>query len=444
MSTETLEVLVPERGRPDLLARCLDALETALAGLEVPATCRVLVNGHPESDYAELRHRHPRIDWRFERRPLGFHGAISALLAAARGDWVFLLNSDMRLASDALAHCWRWRGPGVFAVAAQIEFADPHRRREETGYTAGVVSADGSLELHDLLPPDVAVRGSVYAGGGASLFLRALLVDVLADSRCYAPFYFEDADWALQAWARGYATLYCPAARATHEHRATIGRYYDADEIARVIRRNLDHFRFRYGDLFGARRRSDGLAARLAHLGRHLSGGHRRARTRVLASTMLPDPRWLAQRIHPEPPRRHRERALALLVAHRPLPELALADPQGALSAWLNRQTAESDLIVLEPAGTGARRMHPLDAGCRAVHPVGAGDFRVDLAAAAALRHELRRLRDRHEVAAVWLTTPELREVVAGQVAAPHVLPWKIAANDVGVTGQAEMPRETA
>lgn len=282
--TTGVSILIPERGRPDLLDGTLLAARSALKALSEPNELRVLVNGAPESDYAALRARYPDVHWAFVPHALGFHGAIQLLLAAAKYPWVYLLNSDMRPAANALSEILPWRAPGVFAIASQIHLADTSRRREETGYTVPVINAQGQLELHDLVAPDDQVRTHVYAGGGASLFRADLLRRYLGRSRAYAPFYFEDADWSMQAWADGHSVLYCPRSQALHEHRATISRYYTPEEIDQVIRRNLGHFRWRYGDLFGAPRHGNSLSERAASLLRAADPEHRQARARALAS----------------------------------------------------------------------------------------------------------------------------------------------------------------
>ena len=401
MSAAELEILVPERGRPDLLADTLDAAERALAATPARARCRVLVNGHPSSAYGGLRARFERVDWSFEPRALGFHGAIAALIRRSSAEWVFLLNSDMRLAPDAIAQCWAWRSPDVVAVAAQLEFADSARRREETGYTAGVVSADGDLELHDLVPPDEAVRGTVYAGGGASLFRRDVLAGVLALSEAYAPFYFEDADWSMQAWAAGYRTLFCPAARAIHVQRATIGRYHEAAEIERVVRRNLGHFRHRYGDLFGANRGDVRDPDWLERLARVASAEHRLARRRVRSSGAMPDPRWIP---HQRYPHRDLSRAgfqRALVCAHRPLRELLRTN--GPRAGWIGELASRWDVELVEPEeGDRASIGEPTDCWFRAIHPV----------ARAAFRDAIERLRRVRTFDRIYVTDASLAALV--------------------------------
>jgi GT2 family glycosyltransferase len=248
---EGLSVLVPERGRADLLAITLLHLRIAREELDAQCEALVLVNGSCATDYAGLQDQYPDVDFLFEAKPLGYGAAIEQMVRHARFAWVYLLNSDMSLNPDALAHVWRWRGERVFAVASQIFFADPTRRREETGWCVPAINKTAQVELHDRLPiPDDQVRGTLYAGGGSSLMQKALLQRFMKNTSAYAPFYFEDADWGMQAWASGFDVLFCPQSIGVHFHRGTISRYYKAAQIDAIVQRNLRLWRLRYGDRF--------------------------------------------------------------------------------------------------------------------------------------------------------------------------------------------------
>ncbi len=251
-ATDGVAILIPERGTPALLAACLDSVAAACAGVVEPVAVVVVVNGCERAAYDALVARHGAVRWTFEPRPLGFGGAIARGLALVGHDWVYLLNSDMTLDPGALAALLPLRDARTFAVASQIFLADPARRREETGWTDFRI--EGRVTQHyDRTPEGDAVRGHLYAGGGASLFRTALLRRYAARTRAYAPFYFEDADWGVQAAREGLAVKFCPASRAWHRHRATIGRCYEPAEIARIVRRNELLFEARHG--FGGRAR---------------------------------------------------------------------------------------------------------------------------------------------------------------------------------------------
>lgn len=368
---EPFAVLIPERGRPDLLGRTLRALATSRAEIDIANHVHILVNGTPPAHYQLLARENPDVEWFFHPRPLGFHGAISHLIETTDAPWVYLLNSDMQLESHALAELLPWRSDDVFAIASQIEFADRERRREETGWTCPVRTSEGQLELHDLLPPDETVRGSLYAGGGASLFQTSMLRRYLRRSRMYAPFYFEDADWAVQAWAEGASVLFCPSSRAVHVHRGTIGRFVRPRKVQRIVRRNLQHFRWRYGDALNARRWDGCMASRLGAVWRMLGREHRLARRTVTQSPVRDCLEYVSHKRYPHAQKRRRSRPRVMLVS----PFSVLPPAHGGARRIVELARVTSDriewILLHDEAAVRPQRASTDDGIFREIHPVG-------------------------------------------------------------------------
>ena len=240
-----VSVIIPERANALLLEETLDSVAPALTEVREPAEVIVVVNGSGPAAYGSLQLRFPSVRWIFVDRPLSFSAAVKQGLAAARFGWVYLLNNDMVLDRFALREVLRWRAPHVFAVASQIFIKDPGRRREETGWGLFRIH-DGFIELFDATPEDqTTTRGALYAGGGSSLFQKCLLVRIISNRDPYCPFYWEDAEWGIEAWKRGFEVLFCPASRAWHSHRATIASFYSAEEVRRIFDRNACQFQLR-------------------------------------------------------------------------------------------------------------------------------------------------------------------------------------------------------
>jgi GT2 family glycosyltransferase len=216
----------------------LDHLQPALASLVEPWEIIVVVNGAPAADYRKLRDGNQKVRWQFHPAPAGFSGAIALGLTVARFGGIYLHNSDMVLEPEALTTLMPWRAPSVFAIASQIFFDDPAKRREETGWS-DLRLRSGRSEMHERTPEaDGLVRGGLYASGGSSLYDAELLRRFAANTWSYSPFYFEDADWGVQAWRNGLEVLFHPGSVAWHRHRATVSRLYASDEIERIFARN--------------------------------------------------------------------------------------------------------------------------------------------------------------------------------------------------------------
>jgi GT2 family glycosyltransferase len=242
--TPGISVVIPERANKHLLRGCLQSLQEACARFEEPVQTIVVVSEAQREMYEDLILDF-QADWIFRSEPLWFVEAVALGLAAAIHDWVYLLNNDMVLDSMALCEVVKWRSPAVFAIASQIYFQDSTRRREETGLTA-IRNAGGLLEILDLPPEDNdRICTHTYAGGGSSLFQRRLLIDFIAKTNAYEPFYWEDVEWSVLAWRNGFEVLFCPRSKVWHFHRSTNVKFFSREEIDRIFRRNGLRFQLR-------------------------------------------------------------------------------------------------------------------------------------------------------------------------------------------------------
>jgi len=239
-----ISVIIPERANPALLEECIESVMQASREITEPVEVIVVVNGSSRALYEQLCSNYRSVRWVFFENPLWFSGAVHEGLQVARYDWVYLLNSDMTVDPHAISELVPWRAPHVFAIASQISFKDPARRREETGWTRFRESG-GMPEIFDAPPEDELVRGTFYAGGGASLFQKALLKRIATIADIYNPFYWEDVEWGTVAWRCGFESLFCPKSRVWHHHRATNRLFFSESEIERIFRRNMVKYELR-------------------------------------------------------------------------------------------------------------------------------------------------------------------------------------------------------
>jgi glycosyltransferase involved in cell wall biosynthesis len=291
-------------------------------------------------------------------------------------------------------------------------------------------------------------RGSFYAGGGSSLFRTQLLKEFVRDSRGYSPFYWEDADWGARAWAEGLECLFVPASRAVHEHRGTIKRRFNENEIARIVSRNELLFELRnYLSSLGGIRAIAHLASQVAATRRDLRSvavalGVAKVRARANAAKRSGfsfaeviqkyyAPRWRSSRptvlwVTPFavcPPSHGGARRIVELARRlgRDVNLLLLSD-EGLSYAHTDEQQFAPFLAV-----------HVLQARKDMSGP-GAQDLRMRMYAHAppALRSELRRLQQQYSVDLVQVEFMETARLVEERV---NDIPFVASLHDVYVDG---------
>jgi GT2 family glycosyltransferase len=131
--------------------------------------------------------------------------------------------------------------PTVFAATSQISFADPLRRREETGKTRAEFERGFFRLWHDDILPEDETQQAIavsWAGGGSSAFDRRKLRSLGGFDSLYHPFYVEDVDLSVQAAKRGWKSVLAPKSRVVHKHRGTSRPKFGDDFVDVTTRRN--------------------------------------------------------------------------------------------------------------------------------------------------------------------------------------------------------------
>src|SRR5215218_4633794 len=223
MTHVPLSVVIVSWNGMHQLPECLNALLPQLP----PAAEVILVdNGSTDGTPAWARATHPALRLIALRENLGFAGGVNAVLRAAQGDLLLLINDDAFVEPGfvaALLDVMAQR-PDVGAAGAVLLFA----HQPEVVASAGIRVRRDWLAL-DLwagrraadLPNDP--QPIMGASGGAALYRRALLEDVGLMNPDFFN-YLEDVDLAWRALLRGWRSVAAPQARARHVYSATAGQ----------------------------------------------------------------------------------------------------------------------------------------------------------------------------------------------------------------------------
>lgn len=245
-----VSIVIPAYGEPDLVARCLVALQLELNARG--AIDEVLVvddgsgdgSGSGSGDGALVRELQPRFPRaRFVTRPEngGFALALATGIEAARHPLVLALNSDVVVRIGALGPLVAaLEDDGVFAAVPRVLLDGDERRVEswvEFVVDDELVRFDQPCLTRRARAPRTD-RDVAFAVGGACLLRKREFLELGGFDPLFEPFYFEDADLGLRAWRAGKRTRLVVASVVEHRHRGTIGKVADERWVRAAIERN--------------------------------------------------------------------------------------------------------------------------------------------------------------------------------------------------------------
>lgn len=163
---------------------------------------------------------------------LGFAKTVNDGVAAATGDVLVLLNTDVVPQKDLLSHALpHFKNPEVFAVSFN---------EGKYGYARGIFYR-GLIEFRGE-KADYRVHESFWASGGSAAFDRKKWNELGGLDTIYSPFYWEDTDISYRAQMRGWKILWEPKAKVSHEHQATTKKSWTKKRVWVVERNQLIFF----------------------------------------------------------------------------------------------------------------------------------------------------------------------------------------------------------
>lgn len=221
-----ISVLVVNYRKRNLLGRCLDAVEAALA--LVPGFSELIVidngSGDGSADFVSARHPDARLVELVENE--GFAPAVVRGTELARGEWLVLVNDDAFIEPNCLARLLAAgeSDPTVGIVTGQVRFADdPH-----TINTAGLEIDNLAISYDRLAGCYVGSSSAeepieVFGASACVAMYRLSMLRAIGgfDASFFA--YMEDADVAWRARMAGWRCLYEPRAVAFHYGSTTLG-----------------------------------------------------------------------------------------------------------------------------------------------------------------------------------------------------------------------------
>ncbi len=218
-----VSVVVPVHNKYSVTRRCLAAL--AYAPTRVPFELIVVDDGSSDGTAEALAQEAPGVQVIRHDYARGFNQACHSGVAAARAEFVVLLNNDTepccRWLEELLEPFRRWSDTGM--TGSQLIY--PDGRLQEAG---GIVWGNGEPWNYgrgrNPHHPGVAYTRQVDYVSGAALAIRREFWNQLGGfSPEFSPAYYEDTDLAFKVRQAGLVVRYAPLSRVIHHEGLSCG-----------------------------------------------------------------------------------------------------------------------------------------------------------------------------------------------------------------------------
>ncbi len=230
-----ISAVIPTLGGAARLARNLPSV---VASLREAGDSEVVVVNDGGPPLGEL----PEAVRVIRRQETGGYGvAVGDGVREARGQYLLILNDDVRLEHDCVGRLMKcFPDSTLFAVVPAIR--SPLSRCDDEGGKRGVWRA-GFIEIEDVAASDT--QPALYPVGCCVLCRREEFLRLGGFADVYAPFFFEDVELGFRAWRRGLEVRHVPEAIAHHEGSATLGERHSKEYRAEISFRNRVLFHLR-------------------------------------------------------------------------------------------------------------------------------------------------------------------------------------------------------
>jgi GT2 family glycosyltransferase len=246
--TTPVSILIPFRDEPQLLRTCVDSVLATVRGVHARCELVLIDNGSTDPEILTLLERYsadPDIVVISDPRPFNWAELNNAGVAAASGEVLVFLNNDIeaRQAGWLWPLCGRVLTPDVAAAGARLVY--PDGRLQHCGLVVGLGGAAGHV-LAGLAPDSpgylhmAASARECSAVTGACLATRREVFDLLGGFDEALGVNLNDVDYCLRAAAKGYRTLYEPAAELVHHESPSRGTAGGVGDVARFVERWKD------------------------------------------------------------------------------------------------------------------------------------------------------------------------------------------------------------
>lgn len=228
-----VSIIIPNYNGAKLLRKNLPKV------LEMTKDCEVILVDDASTDESvkEVKSTEQRgkIKLIENEKNLGFSSTVNRGVKEAKGDFVFLLNSDAVPEKDFLTPLLsHFKDPKIFAVGCLQKSS---QWKGKKGHGRSVGKFEKGFLVHG--PGSMDKKNTLWVFGGAGIFRKSIWQTLGGMDILYNPFYWEDIDLSYRALKAGFKLVFEPESVVVHrQEKGAIRSMYSQENIKAIAYRN--------------------------------------------------------------------------------------------------------------------------------------------------------------------------------------------------------------
>jgi GT2 family glycosyltransferase len=224
----TVSIVIPNWNGADKLRRNLPKV------LKVDGVDEVIVSDDASTDNSLeiIRNEFPQVKLAIRERNGGFSSNVNTGVRVAKGDLVFLLNSDAVPEADCLTKILpHFKDLKVFSVGLNAG-GGWTKATFKNGYFWHSQAGSKEIDLSN-------AHQTLWVSGGSGVFRKSIWEELKGLDELFNPFYEEDTDLGYRATKRGYINLWEPRAHVEHyQEPGVIATHFKKSKVQKTAERN--------------------------------------------------------------------------------------------------------------------------------------------------------------------------------------------------------------
>lgn len=236
-----ISVIIPNYNGKELLPQMLPTVFKALKKSGQNSEIIVADDCSVDESVILLREKFPEIKIVINETNSGFSVTANKGIAAAKFDWVLLLNSDVKLEEDYFIPLLKYTEQAdVFGVMGRIIGWQDDKIQDGAKYPLfhGVkIKTSGNYLLKNKEDMSNGLY-SMYLSGANTFLNKKIFLAIGGFNELFSPFYIEDVELSIRAWRAGYTCYYNHDAICRHKTSSTVLSGNTLRAIQEVYSRN--------------------------------------------------------------------------------------------------------------------------------------------------------------------------------------------------------------